>query len=92
VFGKVIGVYGSSILLVRYTGAELPAGASRSQFLGVCLLCGVGFTMSLFIGALAFDGQGADYATQVKLGVLCGSLIAGVLGTAVLLRQPPRPS
>lgn len=92
VFGKVIGVYGSSMLLVRYTGAELPAGASRSQFLGVCLLCGVGFTMSLFIGALAFDGQGADYATQVKLGVLCGSLIAGVLGTAVLLRQPPRPS
>jgi NhaA family Na+:H+ antiporter len=92
VFGKVIGVYGSSMLLVRYTGAELPAGASRGQFLGVCLLCGVGFTMSLFIGALAFDGQGADYATQVKLGVLGGSLIAGVLGTAVLLRQPPRRS
>lgn len=40
----------------------------------------------------SFDGQGADYATQVKLGVLGGSLIAGVLGTAVLLRQAPRPS
>lgn len=92
VLGKVIGVYGSSMLLVRYTGTELPAGASRGQFLGVCLLCGVGFTMSLFIGALAFDGQGADYATQVKLGVLGGSLIAAVLGTAVLLRQAPRPS
>lgn len=87
VFGKAIGVYGSSMLLVRWAGAELPAGASRRQFLGVCLLCGVGFTMSLFIGALAFDGQGLEYATQVKLGVLGGSLIAGVLGTVVLLRQ-----
>ena len=92
VLGKAIGVYGSSMLLVRYTGAELPAGASRTQFFGVCLLCGVGFTMSLFIGALAFDGQGPDYDTQVKIGVLGGSLIAAVLGTLVLLRQPSRPS
>jgi NhaA family Na+:H+ antiporter len=92
VLGKAIGVYGSSMLLVRYTGAELPAGASRMQFFGVCLLCGVGFTMSLFIGALAFDGQGPDYDTQVKIGVLGGSLIAAVLGTLVLLRQPSRPS
>jgi NhaA family Na+:H+ antiporter len=92
VLGKAIGVYGSSMLLVRYTGAELPASASRMQFFGVCLLCGVGFTMSLFIGALAFDGQGPDYDTQVKIGVLGGSLIAAVLGTLVLLRQPSRPS
>ncbi|WP_295643136.1 Na+/H+ antiporter NhaA [uncultured Methylibium sp.] len=88
VLGKAIGVFGSSMLLIRYAGAELPAGASRWQFFGVCLLCGVGFTMSLFIGALAFDGQGPDYDTQVKLGVLGGSLVAGVLGTLVLLRAP----
>lgn len=88
VLGKAIGVFGSSMLLIRYTGAELPAGASRWQFFGVCLLCGVGFTMSLFIGALAFDGQGAAYDTQVKLGVLGGSLLAGVAGTLVLLRAP----
>lgn len=88
VLGKAIGVFGSSMLLIRYTGAELPAGASRWQFFGVCLLCGVGFTMSLFIGALAFDGQGPGYDTQVKLGVLGGSLVAGVLGTLVLLRAP----
>ncbi|HSV71218.1 MAG TPA: Na+/H+ antiporter NhaA [Methylibium sp.] len=86
VFGKAIGVFGTSMLLIRWTGAELPAGASPRQFFGVCVLCGVGFTMSLFIGALAFDGQGAGYALQLKLGVLCGSLLAGVLGSAVLLR------
>ncbi len=90
VLGKAVGVFGTSMLLIRWTGAELPAGASRMQFFGVCLLCGVGFTMSLFIGALAFDGQGPGYDTQVKIGVLGGSLIAGVLGTLVLLRQPSR--
>jgi len=86
VLGKAIGVFGASMLLIRFAGAELPAGASRMQFLGVCMLCGVGFTMSLFIGGLAFAGQGADYDTQVKLGVLGGSLIAGTIGTLILLR------
>lgn len=86
VFGKAIGVFGASWLLIRFGGAALPAQASWAQFFGVCLLCGVGFTMSLFIGALAFAGQGALYETQVKLGVLCGSLVAGLLGTAMLVR------
>jgi Na+:H+ antiporter, NhaA family len=90
VLGKAIGVFGSSWLLAAVAGAELPAGANRWQFFGVCLLCGVGFTMSLFIGGLAFEGQGAGYDTQVKLGVLGGSLIAGVLGTVVLLRSERR--
>ncbi len=90
VLGKAIGVFGSSWLLTAVAGAELPEGANRWQFFGVCLLCGVGFTMSLFIGGLAFDGQGAGYDTQVKLGVLGGSLIAGVLGTLVLLRSERR--
>jgi NhaA family Na+:H+ antiporter len=90
VLGKAIGVFGASWLLVRLAGAELPAGASPRQFFGVCVLCGVGFTMSLFIGALAFDGRGGDYETQVKLGVLCGSLIAGIVGTLLLLGGPRR--
>lgn len=85
VLGKAVGVFGASWLLMRATGAGLPAGASVQQFFGVCVLCGVGFTMSLFIGGLAFSGQGADYDTQLKLGVLGGSLIAGVLGSALLL-------
>lgn len=89
--GKAVGVFGASWLLIRFGGAQLPAQSDWAQFLGVCLLCGVGFTMSLFIGALAFEGQGAGYETQVKLGVLGGSLLSGLLGTAMLLRRPRRP-
>ena len=85
--GKAAGVFGASWLLIRFAGARLPAGSGWGQFFGVCLLCGVGFTMSLFIGALAFGGQGADYTTQVKLGVLCGSILSGGLGTLVLLNS-----
>ena len=88
VLGKAIGVFGASWLLMRTTGAQLPEGANTRQFLGVCVLCGIGFTMSLFIGGLAFSGQGAAYETQVKLGVLGGSLVAGVLGVALLWRAP----
>ncbi|MEO6015731.1 MAG: Na+/H+ antiporter NhaA [Polaromonas sp.] len=85
--GKAAGVSGASWLLIRFAGARIPARASWPQFIGVCVLCGVGFTMSLFIGALAFKGQGGDYETQVKLGVLLGSLLSGVLGTLILLRS-----
>lgn len=84
--GKAVGVFGASWLLVRFAGAQLPAGADWGQFFGVCVLCGVGFTMSLFIGGLAFQGQGVDYETQLKIGVLGGSLLAGVLGSMMLLR------
>ena len=87
VLGKAVGVFGAAWLLMRATGARLPEGASLRQFFGVCVLCGIGFTMSLFIGGLAFAGQDPGYETQVKLGVLCGSLIAGVLGSALLLRS-----
>jgi NhaA family Na+:H+ antiporter len=85
VLGKAVGVFGASWLLIRFAGARLPAESGWQPFFGVCLLCGVGFTMSLFIGALAFEGQGAGYPTQVKLGVLCGSLLSALLGSVVLL-------
>lgn len=90
VLGKAIGVFGVSWLLAVTGAAELPDGANRWQFFGVCVLCGVGFTMSLFIGGLAFEGQSPAYETQVKLGVLGGSLIAGVLGTFILMRAERR--
>lgn len=86
VLGKAVGVYGSAWLMVKSGAAALPQGASRLQLFGVCVLCGIGFTMSLFIGGLAFAGLDAAYETQLKLGVLCGSLVAGVLGTLILLR------
>ncbi|MGE0498877.1 MAG: Na+/H+ antiporter NhaA [Ramlibacter sp.] len=88
VLGKAVGVFGASWALIRWGGASRPAGADWRQFFGVCVLCGVGFTMSLFIGALAFETQGPAYATQVKLGVLLGSVVAGALGSALLLWRP----
>lgn len=86
VAGKAIGVFGTSWLMVRAGWAARPAGANWTQCLGVAVLCGIGFTMSLFIGGLAFAGLDPSYETQVKLGVLGGSLIAGALGAAILAR------
>ncbi len=90
VLGKALGVFGASWLLIRFTGAALPERSSWRQFVGVCVLCGVGFTMSLFIGALAFEGAAASYATQVKIGVLLGSLISATLALALLLKASVR--
>lgn len=84
--GKAVGVFGASWLLVRLGLAQRPAGASWTQFFGVCVLCGIGFTMSLFIGGLAFAGLDPSFETRVKLGVLGGSLISGVLGALILAR------
>ncbi|HEX2010307.1 MAG TPA: Na+/H+ antiporter NhaA [Roseateles sp.] len=89
--GKALGVYGSSWLMIKVGLAARPAGASAMQFFGVCVLCGIGFTMSLFIGGLAFAGLDPGFETRVKLGVLGGSLISGALGALILMRaRPPR--
>jgi Na+:H+ antiporter, NhaA family len=85
VLGKAIGVFGTSWLMLRSGLGAAPAGASTLQLFGVCVLCGIGFTMSLFIGGLAFDGLGAVYETKLKLGVLAGSLIAALAGVAILV-------
>ena len=92
VFGKAVGVFGFSWLLIKLAGARLPAGASVGQFFGVCVLCGIGFTMSLFIGGLAFEGQAPAFESQLKIGVLGGSLLAGVLGSLMLLGSAHRPA
>jgi NhaA family Na+:H+ antiporter len=86
VVGKTIGVLGTSWLLIRSGLAEPPADASWTQFLGVAVLCGIGYTMSLFIGGLAFEGEAPAYELQLKLGVLCGSLVATTLGSLILWR------
>ena len=88
-FGKQIGIMGS-ILIARRTGiAHLPAGASWRQMYGVALLCGIGFTMSLFIGLLAFAD--AEHESMVKLAVLAGSLLSALAGAAILI-QGKRPA
>ncbi|KQU87600.1 sodium:proton antiporter [Mesorhizobium sp. Root102] len=88
VIGKLVGVFGSSALAIRFGLADLPANAGWSHMIGISLLCGIGFTMSLFIGLLAFA---SDVALQdaVKVGILAGSFIAAILGAAVLLMAPP---
>ncbi len=80
--GKQVGVFGSVWLAVRFKLATRPAKASWSQIYGVSLLCGIGFTMSLFIGGLAFPDQ--PEADAVKIGVLMGSLLSAVAGVAIL--------
>ncbi|RUU00214.1 Na+/H+ antiporter NhaA, partial [Mesorhizobium sp. M7A.T.Ca.TU.009.02.1.1] len=89
VVGKLVGVFGSSALAIRLGLADLPANAGWTHMIGISLLCGIGFTMSLFIGLLAFAG---DVALQdaVKVGILAGSFIAAILGAAVLLMAPAR--
>ncbi len=82
VLGKLVGVFGAVVLMVRTGLADLPAAASWGQVLGVSLLCGIGFTMSLFIGLLAFDDPAMQ--DRVKFGILAGSLVAGVAGYSVL--------
>jgi Na+:H+ antiporter, NhaA family len=92
VVGKAIGVFGAAHWMIRSGLAQAPADASTLQLLGVSILCGIGFTMSLFIGGLAFAGLGPQFEIQLKLGVLGGSIVAGVLGTALLWIAPRTPS
>jgi NhaA family Na+:H+ antiporter len=81
--GKQIGVFGTIYALVRTGITPRPEGASWLQLWGVALLCGIGFTMSLFIAGLAF-GDGSTRNEAAKLGILGGSLVAALCGYGVL--------
>lgn len=87
VIGKPVGVLAATWLFVRAGGGGLPAGVSWRDLLGIGMLAGIGFTMSLFIADLAF--QGSDLLSIAKLGVMAASLLAGVLGWLVLRRRRP---
>ncbi len=80
--GKQLGVFAAIWLTVKAGWSPKPAGASWAQIYGLALLCGIGFTMSLFIGELAFDDP--VLGPEVKIGVLLGSLLSAVLGAALL--------
>jgi Na+:H+ antiporter, NhaA family len=87
IIGKQVGIFGSIWLSVKVGLAPRPAGASWIQIYGMSLLCGIGFTMSLFIGGLAFTG--AAQSDAVKLGVLLGSGLSAVAGWIILRRSSP---
>jgi Na+:H+ antiporter, NhaA family len=82
--GKQIGVFGTTWAAVRLGWADRPEHATWPQVYGVALLCGIGFTMSLFIGLLAFPSS-TVLQDQVKVGVLAGSILSAVVGTLILL-------
>jgi Na+:H+ antiporter, NhaA family len=88
--GKQIGVFGFVWSAVRLGLAHLPAHATWLQVYGVSLLCGIGFTMSLFIGLLAFAGN-TQLEAELKVGVLLGSLGSMACGAVVLLLAPRAP-
>ena len=83
VLGKQLGIFGSVWATCRLGIAHHPQGVSWAQLWGMALLCGIGFTMSLFIGGLAFPAS-AELVEEAKLGVLAGSLVSAVLGFGVL--------
>jgi NhaA family Na+:H+ antiporter len=85
--GKQVGIFGAIVLADKTGFARRPAGASWIQLWGVSLLCGIGFTMSLFVAALAFPAA-PELVEEAKLGVLSGSLLSALLGFAVLRLAP----
>ncbi len=91
-FGKQVGVMALCWLATRIRVASLPAGVDWWQLYGTSLLCGIGFTMSLFIASLAFGQGGSDYLGLERLGILIGSLLCGLCGYAILRLTLPRVS
>jgi len=86
--GKQLGIFGAIWIAVRAGLAPRPAGTSWRQLYGAAMLCGIGFTMSLFIGALAFPGD-ETRIEDAKIGILAGSILAAIAGYLVLRLAPP---
>ena len=89
ILGKPIGVMLFSWPLIRFGIARMPGGVGWGAFAGVAMLCGIGFTMSLFIGSLAFEESGPG-ALSYRLGILAGSAVSAVAGLVVLALTLPR--
>jgi len=84
VIGKMVGVFGFSWLSIKLGLAGMPEHSNYAQLFGVSALCGIGFTMSLFIGGLAFEHSGTDYLLAYRVGILSGSLLAALFGLFLL--------
>ena len=90
--GKPIGVMISCFIILKLGIAQMPRHGNWGQLFGVSLLCGIGFTMSLFIGSLAFGGMGNPLAGLDRLGILTGSFLSAVVGFVVLKKALPERS
>lgn len=90
VVGKQIGVFGMTALAIGLGIAKKPEGTTWPMLYGVALICGVGFTMSMFIGGLAFEHGGFTQHAAVRIGVIAGSLVSAVCGWLVLHLSLPK--
>lgn len=88
--GKQIGIMGACWIAIKTKLAKLPDGANWIGMYGVAIICGIGFTMSLFIGSLAFSQEGIEYVRLVRVGVLVGSFLSGVFGAMLILMFCPK--
>jgi len=82
--GKQLGVFGFAKLAVKFGLAKLPDDLNWTSIWGTSILCGIGFTMSLFISTLAFDPSAVDKAISARLGILVGSVISAIVGYLIL--------
>ncbi len=89
-FGNQLGVFGFSWITIKLGISKLPEDITWTQLYGVAALCGIGFTMSLFVGSLAFEQGGPNYAIDDRLGILIGSIASGILGYLVLRFIPAK--
>ena len=88
--GKQLGIFSITALAIGLGIAKKPEGASWAMLYGIALLCGVGFTMSLFIGSLAFEHGGFSQIASLKVGVITGSVVSGLCGWLVLHLSLPK--
>lgn len=84
IVGKQIGVFGFSFAAVKLGLAKLPSELNWRMIYGTSILCGIGFTMSLFISTLAYDSTMGDYAMSARIGILVGSFISAIAGFLIL--------
>lgn len=89
-FGKQIGIFGLCYIAIKLGLARMPTGMTLPSLYGTAALCGVGFTMSLFIGSLAFEETGVNLLFDERLGILVGSLGSGLVGYLVLAKVLPK--
>ena len=93
IIGKFVGVFSFSWVAVRMGIVKLPANTTWKAFASVCVVCGIGFTVSMFIADLSYAGLGAEGAAlldQAKLGVLVGSVVSALLGCILLNHTLPK--
>lgn len=88
--GKPLGIFTISWLSVRLGIAQLPPGVNFFQIFAVSILCGIGFTMSMFIASLAFEHGGMDYGSYSRLGILVGSTLAALVGYVAMRLALPK--